>query len=49
MPSDGELGKIKEFYFDDYYWTIRYLVVDTGNWLSRKASVDLAARVIYSK
>jgi hypothetical protein len=30
---DGELGKIKEFYFDDYYWTIRYLVVDTGNWL----------------
>jgi hypothetical protein len=30
---DGELGKIKEFYFDDYYWMIRYLVVDTGNWL----------------
>ena len=30
---DGELGKIKEFYFDDHYWTIRYLVADTGNWL----------------
>jgi len=30
---DGEIGKVKEFYFDDQYWTIRYLVVDTGNWL----------------
>ncbi len=33
---DGEIGKIKEFYFDDVYWTIRYLVVDTGNWLTDK-------------
>ena len=31
---DGELGGVKEFYFDDHYWTIRYLVADTGNWLS---------------
>jgi sporulation protein YlmC with PRC-barrel domain len=31
--SDGEIGKVKEFYFDDTHWTIRYLVVDTGNWL----------------
>jgi len=31
---DGEIGKVKEFYFDDKYWTIRYLVADTGNWLS---------------
>jgi hypothetical protein len=31
---DGDLGKVKEFYFDDRYWTIRYLVVDTGNWLT---------------
>lgn len=30
---DGEFGKVKEFYFDDRHWTIRYLVVDTGNWL----------------
>jgi len=30
---DGEIGKVKEFYFDDQYWTIRYLVADTGNWL----------------
>jgi uncharacterized protein YrrD len=31
---DGELGKVKEFYFDDKYWTIRYLVADTGGWLT---------------
>lgn len=31
---DGEIGKVKEFYFDDQYWTIRYLVADTGGWLT---------------
>ncbi len=31
---DEAIGKVKEFYFDDYYWTIRYLVADTGNWLT---------------
>jgi hypothetical protein len=30
---DGEIGTVVEFYFDDRYWTIRYLVADTGNWL----------------
>lgn len=30
---DHEIGTVKEFYFDDAYWTIRYLVADTGNWL----------------
>lgn len=31
---DGEIGKVKEFYFDDQHWVIRYLVADTGNWLT---------------
>jgi uncharacterized protein YrrD len=31
---DGEIGKVKEFYFDDQHWTIRYLVADTGGWLT---------------
>jgi hypothetical protein len=31
---DGEIGKVSEFYFDDLSWTIRYLVADTGDWLS---------------
>ncbi len=31
---DGEIGKVKEFYFDDKYWAVRYLVADTGGWLT---------------
>lgn len=30
---DGEIGKVKEFYFDDMSWTIRYMIVETGSWL----------------
>ncbi len=30
---NGEIGKVKDFCFDDHYWTIRYLVANTGNWL----------------
>jgi sporulation protein YlmC with PRC-barrel domain len=33
--TDAEtIGKVKEFYFDDRHWAIRYLVADTGNWLT---------------
>jgi uncharacterized protein YceK len=32
--SDGEIGHVKDFYFDDQNWAIRYLVADTGTWLS---------------
>ncbi len=31
--SDGEIGHVKDFYFDDQNWAIRYLVADTGLWL----------------
>lgn len=31
--TDGEIGKVKDFYFDDDRWTIRYLIVETGTWL----------------
>ena len=31
--SDGEIGHVKDFYFDDLNWAIRYLVADTGTWL----------------
>jgi len=30
---DGEIGRVKDLYFDDVNWTIRYLVADTGRWL----------------
>ncbi len=35
--SDGEIGKVKDVYFDDHHWTARYLVVDTGGWLENKS------------
>lgn len=31
---DGAIGKVKDCYFDDKSWMIRYLVVDTGTWLT---------------
>jgi hypothetical protein len=33
---DGDIGSVKDFYFDDQYWTIRYLVADTGTWLTER-------------
>lgn len=30
---DGDIGKVKDFFFDDYAWSVRYLVAGTGNWL----------------
>jgi sporulation protein YlmC with PRC-barrel domain len=39
--TDGSIGHVKDFYFDDHDWVVRYLVVDTGTWLaSRKVLVS---------
>jgi hypothetical protein len=32
--SDGAIGHVKDFYFDDQTWAVRYLVADTGTWLT---------------
>jgi uncharacterized protein YrrD len=32
--SDDEIGSVRDFYFDDEHWAIRYLVVDTGAFFS---------------
>ncbi len=31
--TDGNVGSVVDFLLDDENWTIRYLVVDAGNWL----------------
>jgi hypothetical protein len=31
---DGTIGKVLDIFFDDSSWDIRYVVVDTGRWLS---------------
>lgn len=41
---DGELGKIKDLYFDDVDWAVRYFMVDTGSWLpGRKVLISPAS------
>jgi uncharacterized protein YrrD len=34
--TDGEMGSVRNFLFDDQSWKVRYLVVDVGNWLKRR-------------
>ena len=33
---DGDIGHVKDFYFDDSTWAVRYLVADTGSWLTER-------------
>ena len=33
---DGDIGHIKDFYFDDNIWVVRYAIADTGSWLSER-------------
>lgn len=33
---DGVIGEVKDFYFDDHHWHVRYLVVETGAWLKKR-------------
>ena len=33
--SDGSIGQVRDLYFNDDDWAIRYLVVETGNWFTR--------------
>ena len=35
--TDGEIGTVDEFYFEDETWAIRYLVVQTGGWLGGRS------------
>jgi hypothetical protein len=33
---DGEIGKLKDVYFDDRSWEVNYFVVELGPWFSEK-------------
>ncbi len=43
--SDGEIGKVREMYFDDQSWKVRYLVVTAGSWLAGR-DVLIAPRAL---
>jgi hypothetical protein len=34
--SDGDIGHVEDFLIDDQTWEIRYLIVDTRDWLPGK-------------
>jgi len=34
--TDGKIGHVNDFYFDDDAWVVRYFVVDAGSWLSSR-------------
>jgi len=39
--TDGSIGRVKDFYFDDEVWIVRYFLVQTGAWLaSRKILIS---------
>jgi hypothetical protein len=35
MASDGEIGRSKDFLFDERNWVVRYMVADAHKWLPR--------------
>ncbi len=37
--SDGDVGSVKDFLFDDRSWTVRWMVVDLGRWLSGRQTL----------
>jgi len=40
---DGEIGHIDDFIIDDETWTLKFVVIDTRNWLpAKKVLVDIA-------
>ena len=38
--TDGLIGKVKDFYFDDQAWVIRYAIVNTKSWLGRDVLIS---------
>jgi sporulation protein YlmC with PRC-barrel domain len=39
LATDGEIGDVEEFYFDDEQWAVRDIVINTGSWLSGRQSM----------
>jgi uncharacterized protein YrrD len=43
--TDGRIGGVHDFFFDELEWTVRYVVADTGHWLTGR-KVLLAPHVV---
>lgn len=47
FATDGEIGNIEEFYFEDINFKMRYLVANTGNWLTGKQNLISPVRITH--
>ena len=56
IARDGAIGSVEDVYFDDERWGVRYLAVDTGEWLPGRrvlispasvASVGVSAQALH--
>ena len=48
LATDGEIGHLDDVLFDERTWAVRYLVVDTSNWIGGRSvliSVGSIARI----
>jgi uncharacterized protein YrrD len=36
IATDGQVGTVRDVYYDDERWVVRYLVVETGSWLDAR-------------
>ena len=37
VATDGEIGHVDDFLFEEKTWVLRYLVVDTSNWIGGRS------------
>lgn len=45
VATDGEIGHVDDFLIDASGWTVRYLVVDTSNWIGGKSVLISSAAI----
>lgn len=45
VAVDGDIGHVHDCYFDDAEWVVRYVVVDTGGWLSGRRVLIVPAAI----
>ena len=46
--TNGEIGTVDQFYFDDEAWAIRYLTLDTGGWLGGRRVLISPISVVHT-
>lgn len=47
QATDGAIGQVDDFILDDEPWVIRYMVIDTGNWLPGKKVIIAPAWIAH--